>query len=220
MDQITTILTQKPTQTNERTLIPEDVIAQAKVNIEVTPGAARGLEDINNPNAFYEMNPLVKVGLPANMLNELFYVLKSGMYSEDVHAYFLFAAQEAYKRGALNNYAALFEEGRLEKILNSKNINTSFTLEEVIRTLYPDFKVVTETAPKVPSVHKGFYEVYLAGENYCALIPEELAAELSNEDLRNIKEVDGKLMLSGQSLLEIAGYVGVSVEVYDYREAY
>lgn len=180
-------------------------------------GVEQSIKEINTPKAFYQVFDYIKNIVPKEHQEEIFYVLKTGKYSPEVPAKILFAAARAAETGAVNNFVKQFTPKELESIFMKGYLAEGFTMRDAIASVVGDFHIITEWKPVVPSLTKGFSEVYIKSQDYVACIPTETMERFSLEDLKDIQVKKGYMVIGKARIARMAPVIGVTDAIFDLR---
>lgn len=175
----------------------------------------------NTPKHFFELYPDIASRLQKNLHEEIFYAIKGGRFSESVPSIVLYALDLCEKYGSMNLFPLLFTEAQLRRIFSKGYFADGITLQDVIRSNYQKgFEPVTEWKPMVNSMTEGFKDIFIEKENMIAIVSNELAANLSKEDISLLEVHKGKLHVDKEvSIFRAGGMVGASNSIYDLRNA-
>lgn len=205
-------LKKEPYRANENTLKEVlDIFSRGlfiKDNIEAT----------DNFKAFYEAEPDIARMIEDEKKEEFFYAAKLGMCSPVIPAKYLFLLKKSYETyGTLNNIGFVLPKSNLKELFSKGTLAEGYTLEEVIRSLIQREYTPFRKGSYKNAIGEDSIELFLEKINRVAIVPEDIASRLTDDDIRLIEVKKGLLTLNGVNILSTNKYLGVSRKVYDLR---
>lgn len=189
-------------------------------NVLTVTGAKENLETCELPKHFFDYIPLLRMFVPSKYEEEVFYALKSGHYSPDMPSKIIYAAQEALKTGAVNNFLTLFNTNDYNTIFSEGYLPEGYSMYDAVCSVVGEFNLIKPWTRIVKSNQfEGFHEVFVPTANYVAVVPSDIAEALTEDDVDELNVKKGILQIGEVPLLHLGNYIGVSSGTFDLRTA-
>lgn len=184
----------------------------------ISQTAMDNLERTNNANAFYKAEPDLAVYIPPAKRSEYFYLMKTGKYSKDVPAKFIFMLEECYKQhGTYNMLFKFIPQGNIKEITSCNYLNGNVKIFDVIKSLDPNFTPISKDNKIVRN--GDYYDVYIPKTDRIAIVPEKVAKCLDETKLDSYNIIKNELVTeTGYPVCKLGGYIGIHSNTYDMRD--
>lgn len=203
----------------ETVRLDESVLKLFSEMVEGDPVAKPIFEKCDIANEFYETMVDFKHWIPKEQRAEVFYAYKNGEYNINVPSLCVFTLKRAWEKcyGIPNLITKVLPNQTLTIMCSKGYLGEGVCLRDVIcSTCTNEYTPLSNMHPK-NKLSKGT-EIYILSTDMVAVVPDDVASQLSDEAIRCIEYTPKGLMLGKRLLRTMGGHYGIINSVYDLRE--
>lgn len=205
--------------------ITDDDILLFQSLLNISNDIVNTFNNTDDVNSFLSVFPDIKEICGSNVVVECFYAVKLGYYVKGVPTKLLYILKKAFEKeesvkypntilarciGLIKPYTMKFYETDTGKV-TLKDIIENFTGYTI--------KLLTDSTTLVKT--NGYYELWVPDAERVAILPEDIAKMLSEDDCDNIRfDLSKGLVLHDIPLRTFNGRIGITHDEFDLRECY
>lgn len=203
-------------------VVTQDDVQELQSILDINQTIFNIFKGTNSAKDFFKSFPDIKTVIGSQKSSDVFYALKLGYALNGIPGKLVYAISTVFQsqENKYPNLAIWKLQSELKPYVG-KNIVTDegkYTLKDVIENIYgKSINLISDIQYKV--TNDDCNEVYIAGTDRIALIPNDLGGALSDDNCRNL-EYEPKLgiVLNSTPIRRLNGRLGVTLDDYDLRE--